>query len=148
MKINWGTGLVIAMILFIGFIMFFVISISTNEDLDHDLVTPDYYNKELHYQEEIDAESNLKELSSTINGEKVEGGWLLTFPKEIDPSKIKGTVYLYRPSNKKLDFDLPIVLSGLKLLIPDDRLVEGRWNIALDWEYKNKRYLYKNAITY
>jgi nitrogen fixation protein FixH len=148
MKINWGTGLVIGMLLFIGFILFLVIKMTTNEALNHDLVTEDYYNKELRYQEEIDAEKNMNDFKENIIGEKIADGWLLKFPKEIDASKIKGTVFLFRPSNKKLDFDFPIELSSSNLLIPDERLLDGRWNITIDWSYNNKNYLYKKAITY
>ena len=148
MKINWGTGLVIGMLLFIGFILFLVIKMTTNEALNHDLVTEDYYNKELRYQEEIDAEKNMNDFKENIIGEKIADGWVLKFPKEIDASKIKGTVFLFRPSNKKLDFDFPIELSSSNLLIPDERLLDGRWNITIDWNYNNKNYLYKKAITY
>jgi len=148
MKINWGTGIVIAMILFMSFIMFLVIKMTTDKDYSHDMVVEEYYKKELAYQQEIDAEENSKLLSESITGEKVEKGWLLTFPEEIENSKIEGTVFLYRPSNKQLDFDLPIVLSGSNLLIPDKRLLDGRWNITVDWKFNGKNYLYKKAITY
>ncbi|MCK5400025.1 MAG: FixH family protein, partial [Flavobacteriaceae bacterium] len=50
MKMNWGTGIVIAFIGFIAFIMFFVITMSTNKKYEHDLVTEDYYKEELEYQ--------------------------------------------------------------------------------------------------
>lgn len=121
---------------------------TTNENLNHDLVTEDYYNKELRYQEEIDAEKNMNDFEEKIRGEKIADGWLLKFPKEIEYSKVKGTVFLYRPSNKQLDFDFPIELSSSNLLIPDERLLDGRWNITIDWSYNNKKYLYKQAITY
>jgi len=148
MKINWGTGLVIGMVLFMAFILFFVITMSTNKKYHHDLVTEDYYQKEMAYQEEIDAEENLNRLSEKIMGKQTAQGWLLHFPKELDPDKIKGTVFLYRPSNKQLDFDFPLVLSGSNLLIPDKRLLDGRWNITLDWVYEGERYLYKKSINY
>lgn len=148
MKINWGTGIVIAIVLFMSFIMFLVIKMTTNEDYNHDLVVEEYYKKELAYQEEIDAEENLKLLSEKIEGKKVEGGWLLHFPQEIEASKINGTVFLYRPSNKQLDFDFPIELSNSNLLIPDKRLLDGRWNITVNWKYDKKEYLYKESITY
>lgn len=148
MKINWGTGIVIAIVLFMSFITFLVLKMITNDDYNHDLVVEEYYKKELAYQEEIDAEENLKLLSEKIEGKKVEGGWILRFPKEIEASKIKGTVFLYRPSNKQLDFDFPIELSNSNLLIPDKRLLDGRWNITISWEYDKKEYLYKEYITY
>ena len=148
MKINWGTGIVIAIALFMSFILFLVIKMTTNEDYSHDLVVEEYYKKELAFQQEIDAETNLKLLSEKIKGKRVEGGWLLSFPEEIKASKIKGTVFLYRPSNKQLDFDFPIELSNSNLLIPDKRLLDGRWNITVNWEYEEKEFLYKESITY
>lgn len=148
MKINWGTGLVIGMALFMGFILYMVITMSTNKEFSHDLVTEEYYEKEILYQNEIDAETNANALSENINGKKTEDGWLLSFPEEIMPSQIEGTVFLYRPSNKQLDFDFPIELSGSNLLIPDARLLGGRWNITIEWRYEGKSYLYKKPITY
>jgi nitrogen fixation protein FixH len=148
MKINWGGGIVIGMILFIGFIMFMVITMMTNKEYDHDLVTEAYYEKDLQYQNEIDAQENTNALSEKIESKKVAEGWLLTFPKEIDPDKIKGTVFLYRPSNKRLDFNIPIVISNAQLLIPDESLLDGRWNITIDWEYEGSHYMYKESIVY
>lgn len=148
MKINWGTGLVIGMVLFMCFILFFVIKMSTDKTYSHDLVTEEFYQKGMAYQDEIDAETNSSTLSANIKGQKLSTGWQLTFPKEINASKAKGTVFLYRPSNKQLDFDLPLVISGSNLLIPDKRLLDGRWNIIIDWEYEGKKYLYKKEIVY
>ncbi|MFT4849982.1 MAG: nitrogen fixation protein FixH [Sediminicola sp.] len=148
MKINWGTGIVIAIALFMTFILVLVYNMTMNQDYNHDLVVEEYYKKELAFQEEIDAEKNALSLSERIKGKKVKNGWLLTFPKEIEGSQIEGSVFLYRPSNKQLDFDFSIELSGLNLLIPDESLLDGRWNITVEWEYKGKPYLYKESITY
>lgn len=136
------------MVVFIGFIMFMVITMLTDKDFDHDLVTEAYYERDLKYQTEIDAENNANSLSQAIIGAKTEAGWLVNFPQEIDAKKIIGTVFLYRPSNKRLDFNIPIVLSNSQLLIPDERLLDGRWNITIDWQYEGQHYLYKKSILY
>ena len=148
MKINWGTGIVIGMVLFIAFIMFMVLTMMTDEEYDHDLVTDGYYEKDLKYQTEIDAEKKSYSFSAPISGKKTSEGWILNFPEEIDHKNITGNVFLYRPSNKRLDFNIPIVLSNSQLLIPDERLLGGRWNITLEWEYEGETYLYKDQITY
>lgn len=148
MKINWGTGVVIGMALFMCFILYMVITMSTDKNYSHDLVTEEYYAKEMLYQNEIDAETNADNLSSKIKGSKTPEGWVLKFPEELVPSKIEGTVFLYRPSSKQLDFDFPIELSSSNLLIPDERLLGGRWNITISWEYEDISYLYKNQILY
>ncbi|PVW15821.1 FixH family protein [Marixanthomonas spongiae] len=148
MKINWGTGIVIGIAAFICFIMFFVIKMSTNDKYSYDLVVEEYYKKELAFQQEIDAEENMKLFSEKIKGKRTPEGWLLSFPNELKPEQVSGTVFLYRPSNKQLDFQLPLKLSGLNLLIPNKHLVGGRWNITVHLDYEGKKYMYKEEIVY
>lgn len=148
MKFNWGTGIVLAFIMFMSFIMYFVIKASTDKTLNHDLVTEDYYKQELKVQDEIDKENNSKTLPKNISLKKTEEGLIIVFPENLTTNNISGNVFLYRPSNKHLDFEIPISLSNYNLLIPDTRLLDGRWNITVDWQYKGKSYLYKKEITY
>lgn len=121
---------------------------STDSAYSHDLVTEEYYAKEMAYQDEIDAETNTNNLDEKIKSKKVETGWLLIFPSELDPLKIKGKVFLYRPSNQQLDFEIPMELSSSNLLIPDKRLIGGRWNITIDWTYQGIPFMYKQEISY
>ncbi len=148
MKWNWGKSLVVGMLAFMSFILYMVITMSTDKKYSHDLVTESYYAKEMAYQTEIDAETNTNALKEKIQGKKTTEGWLLSFPSELHPAKITGKVFLYRPSNKQLDFDFPLVLSGSNLLIPDKQLIDGRWNITVEFEYDNTSYLYKKSIVY
>lgn len=148
MKWNWGKGIVVAMACFMGFILFLVIRMSTDDRFSHDLVTEEYYAKEMAYQTEIDAETNTSNLEGKITGERTADGWLLTFPESIQNQDIKGKVFLYRPSNQQLDFDLPLVISGTNLLIPDKQLIDGRWNIIMEWTAGEKTYMYKKSIVY
>jgi len=148
MKINWGTGIVIAFVVFISFILFLIALMMSDTKLDHELVTEEYYEKGTYYQKEIDAEKNSKLLSENIKISKNTEGLLITFPKGLEYSKIKGKIFFYRPSNKNLDFNFPIVLSSNNLLIPNNNLLEGRWDINIDWNYEGVNYLYKDKITY
>ena len=148
MKINWGTGLVIGMVLFMGFILFLVITLSTDKKYSYDLVIEDYYKHEMNLQEDIDAASNSNYLDVPVTGKKTTDGYELQFPKSLNPEHIKGTVFLYRPSGKQLDFDFPIRMSTSTLLIPDNRLLGGRWNITINWEYEETKYRFEEAINY
>lgn len=148
MKWNWGKGLVVGMLAFMSFILYMVITMSTNKKYSHDLVTEAYYAKEMAYQTEIDAETNTNSLKEKIKGKKSKKGWVISFPSELDPAKISGKVFLYRPSNKQLDFDFPLVLSESNLLIPDKQLIGGRWNITIEFKYDDTPYLYKKSIVY
>ncbi|MGB0890748.1 MAG: FixH family protein [Flavobacteriaceae bacterium] len=148
MKLNWGTGIVIAIIGFIGFIMYFVISMSTGKSYNHDLVSDKYYQKELQYQESINATKNAKALKENIKIEKTSEGLKIHFPLEFNPKDVTGKVFLYRPSNKQLDFEMPVSLSKTYLLVPENRLLGGRWNITVSWKYKSKDYLYQKELIY
>lgn len=148
MKFNWGTGIVVTIIAFIAFIMYFVITMSTDNTYSHDLVTDKYYQAELNYQQEIDAEKNAKSLKEKVTIEKNSKGLKINFPKYFNPKSIEGKVFLYRPSSKQLDFEIPISISKTYLLVPEQRLVDGRWNMKIFWKYKNTDYLIKKELVY
>lgn len=148
MKINWGTGIAVAIVAFIGFIMYFVVTMMTGKEYDHDLVTEQYYQKELKYQDEIDALQNAKDLEEPVRITKTADGLLIKFPEIFTEKNTKGKVFLYRPSNKQLDFEMPLSISNTYLLVPETRLLDGRWNISILWNHKNKHYLVKEEIIY
>ena len=146
MKINWGTSIVIAFALFITFILYFVFQVQSNSKYDNDLVVEEYYKHDAHFGDEMKRIQNANDLvqKPIITVSKV--GITIAFPKEFAPIKIKGIVSLYRPSNKKLDFEVPISISNPTLLIPNSNLVGGRWDINMEWQYEGKPYLTKETI--
>lgn len=148
MKINWGTGIVLAFIGFISFILYFVITMTVNKKYNHDLVTEGYYKKELEFQSRLDATKNAQEFEDRVTVIKKEKGLFVFFPKNLDYKNIKGKVFLYRPSNKQLDFEMLISISDNYLLVPENRLVDGRWNITVEWDYKNKKYLHEQELNF
>ena len=148
MKFNWGTGIVVTILAFIAFIMYFVITLSTDNTYSHDLVTDKYYQEELNYQQEIDAEKNANSLKEKVTIEKNSKGLKINFPKYFNPKSIEGKVFLYRPSSKQLDFEIPISISKSYLLVPEQRLVDGRWNMKIFWKHKNTNYLIKKELVY
>jgi len=149
MKMNWGTGMVLVLVAFISFIMYFVVTMLTNKDYDQDLVVEDYYKAELHYQEEIDAEENALALKNNVYVVKKNSDWIVVLPEAIDLTEIEGTIHLYRPSNKVLDFEIPLTgLETNKVIIPNEKMINGRWNIMVNWTYKNTEYLFKKEINH
>lgn len=146
MKINWGTGIVIAIVAFMSFILFLVIKMSTNNDYEHDLVVKDYYKQELKFQEEIDKANNLKNLKSEFTIQTIGDNIVVNFPKELKIENIKGHFIFYRPSNEKIDFMLPIELSSHQWVFPKKNLISGRWNLSIDFRHDNNAYLYKEEI--
>ena len=146
MKINWGTGIVIAFGLFMAFILYFVIEVQSNSKYDNDLVVEEYYKHDAQFGKEMQRTQNAQNLVEKPKVIVTQEGVLITFPSVFVPNKIKGTVSLYRPSNKKMDFEIPISISEPTLLIPKKSLVGGRWDINMEWQYEGKAYLTKETI--
>lgn len=119
-----------------------------NKKYEHDMVTENYYNQELEFEKEMNKQKNAQNLEEDIAWRHADDGLVISFPENMNPSDITGKVFLYRPSNKQLDFEIAISLSDHNLLIPDKSLLGGRWNIKVDWQYKGDSYIFKKDITY
>ena len=145
-KINWGTAIILAFGLFMTFILFFVFKVQSNSKYDNELVVDEYYKHDAHFGDEMIRVQNAHDLVKKPKIVSNENGVTVDFPEAFVPNKIKGKVSLYRPSNKKLDFEVPISLSSSTLLIPKTSLVGGRWDINMEWQYEGKSYLTKEVI--
>lgn len=147
MKFNWGTGIAIGIGIFMIFILQYVIRVQIDSKFDNELVTEDYYQKEVNVDSDYNKQANARKLANPLQISETGEGITIRFPNDFDFKQISGTIFLYRPSNQKLDFEIPISLSSSNLLIPKQSLVDGRWNISIDWKYQGEVYLNKKNIT-
>ncbi len=146
MKISWGTSIVISFALFISFILYFVFKVQTNSKYDNELVVDEYYKKDAKFGAEMLRVQNAEDLTEKPVVTASNGAISISFPKQFDSKKVNGTVSLYRPSNKKLDFEIPLSLTNSTLLIPKKSLVGGRWDITIEWQYQGKLYTTKEDL--
>jgi nitrogen fixation protein FixH len=146
MKVNWGTGIVIAFALFITFILYFVFSVQSNSKYDNELVVEEYYKHDAKFGDEMARVQNAQDLPQKPQIKNTSEGITIVFPDVFVPKDIKGKVAFYRPSNKKFDFDVPISLSGSILNVPKEKLLGGRWEINMEWQYQGKQYLTKEVV--
>lgn len=147
-KINWGTAMVIVMALFMIFILQFVYRTLAVEKYEHHLVSEDYYKDELYYQKEIDKMNNASKLAQNVITKRVKEGILVIFPDDLDDTQITGKIYLQRPSDKRLDFTKEIELKDHEMIIQDKKLINGKWNLKIDWVHDSHEYLLKESIFY
>lgn len=150
MKLNWGTGVAIALISFIIFIaQYFVRTLYFPEKYNHELVTENYYGQELAYQKMVKTEekTNSEGMQVDIAYEKSEGITFF-FPEIISEKQVTGIVKMYRPNNESADFELPIKLVDNQMNIPNEKLLSGRWNIILEYIIDNQEYRTSFKINY
>lgn len=148
MKISWGTGIILSFVAFISFILYFVYVALSDPRADHELVTEEYYSKDLEYQQDLTASDNLELIEGKLSIRSVPEGLEIQFPGAMTEEAISGRVAMYRPSNENLDFELAINTVDSKFIVPAELLVSGRWNITIKWTYQGKPYLYRSRLTY
>lgn len=141
MKLNWGKSIVLAFILFISFIMFFVVNMLTDDKYDHDLVVESYYKKNLTLQKDIDDSKKALALEHKVEINLKNQDLEILFPTEFDPEGIKGELFMYRPSDKSLDFTVDVKSKSLRFILPDQYFTSGRWDAILKFTYKGEDYM-------
>ena len=144
MKLSWGTGVAIGIIIFV-FISLTMTVIFMTQDVH--LVTDDYYEKTLTYQDEIDKQSRTKALDDEVkinfNGKIIS----ILFPLNYLEKNISGEIYFYRPSNPTLDFKIPLQLTeGGNQFIPVERIDRGLWRLKLNWAMGGSEYYNESVI--
>jgi len=146
MKFNWGTGVTIFFMSFVVFILFMAYKCFQT---DFDLVTEDYYAKELVYQETIQKLNNEKRLKESFFIKKLENGVSLAFPKDQAIAGIKGTVQFFRPSDKELDkyFELTQNPEGT-YFFKSENFQKGIYKVKVDWESGQTSYFKEEVIVF
>ncbi|MBZ9651763.1 FixH family protein [Psychroflexus montanilacus] len=147
MKLNWGTSIVIAFVLFIGFIMFMVVQMLSKKELEYDLVVESYYQKELTFQGDLDSAQKAADLTNQVDITLEADRLLVQFPSEFDFSKIKGELYMYRPSDKTLDFTVPLQMDSNDFVLPTAVLKPGRWEVNLRFTHDDEDYFIQHKIS-
>lgn len=146
MKFNWGTGIVVGMIIFMGFI----ITLSTKMiGSKVDLVTKDYYEQGIEFEEHLDQVKAANALSQpvTVNVDYSTSQVQITLPTEFSNQAVEGTVLFFRPSEKNKDFSVSLKSdSNLKQNVSLEKLDKGIWWIKLQWKANGKDYYYEEEV--
>ena len=142
MKFNWGVGIFSFYGLFVIFMLMMVYK-SCNTKVD--LVSNDYYEQELKFQEVIDKKYNVTTLEKGLEY-KLEGSTVfLTFPKKHQSAE--GTVFLFRPSDKNLDKKFIIELdTNSQMSVTADNSPPGLYVLKVDWSNDSIGYYVEEDI--
>ncbi len=147
MKLNWGHGIAIFLVIFVVTTVSVVTLIITDDTYNHELVSEHYYEDELKYQDEIDKENNAAKLETRLIYRTSKDGVLLTFPSDFAYDKVSGEIKMVRPSKKILDFTMPVKLDDkFQMLIPSEKAIQGIWLMQIDWNVGEKEFMYKSRI--
>ncbi|GMQ29364.1 FixH family protein [Algoriphagus confluentis] len=138
---DWGKGILLTIFAFVAFIMVLVV-ISVKQDDIH-LVTENYYEKEIKYQEQIEREKSASTLEREV---LVYDGASQSMVLDL-PVGAKGNLQLFRPSDARLDQELILEITEAgKTLVPLKNLKPGYWRVQLTWSEGGVDYYQEKKI--
>ncbi|WP_027378847.1 FixH family protein [Chryseobacterium daeguense] len=130
---SWGHGVVIALFAFIIFILS-MLFLFPNGQKNSEMVTDNYYEEELKYQDVIDAKKRADELQEKPAYSQDKAGIKITFPKDYDNSNTTVKFVLNRTDDQNLDIHKSVQLDANKsFLIPAQVLKMGNYTLRLTW---------------
>jgi hypothetical protein len=145
MKFNWGSGIVLAFILFAaGTLVMVFISMNSKTEL----VTDHYYEKEQQYQKQIDILENTRTLEENISCALKNDTVFISFPVIASYGDYSGQITLFRPSRQEEDFSLPVILdSSYTIAVSMKHRNSGLWKIKIPWQVHSTQYYFESILT-
>lgn len=144
LRMNWGLKIVL---LYGGFVVLIMTLVIASSKQNVDLVSDDYYEQELAYQDVIDASKNQSVLSSPLSIHADESALTIEFPKEHTQQSIKGNVHFYSPINELWDKKIDIDTKDGSLIVAREELVNTRYKVKVNWKVNDKNYYQESEIT-
>ncbi len=144
MKISWVIIVMLGFSLFAAGIIAMV-SVSMTKNID--LVSDNYYEQGIKYQNQIDMKLNSAEFSDKIKTEIKDSGLLIEYSEDLMKDNFSGEIKFYRSSDAKKDFKVNIETDekGIQL-IPVMNLDKGLWKVQFSFRKDNKNYFLEKSI--
>lgn len=146
MRINWGTGITITFSLFAaGMLSLVMLCVQQPQDL----VSVDYYNREIAFQQQINKTSNTLELLQPLqfNYDAATHSVIILFPPEMKGKSLSGALQFFKPDNAALDFEIPVHPDqSLGQLVDAGKMKNGLWHIKADWKSDENSFYQEASI--
>ncbi|WP_242920181.1 FixH family protein [Pontibacter liquoris] len=141
----WPYAIVAALLLFMGYIASFVYR-AMRQDVD--LVSTNYYEQELAYQDHMDTVGRTNAAGNVAIDYHAAGQTItLQLPESFAGKNISGKINFFRPSDDKLDFELPLQLDADRSqLLNTEKLQKGLWKVRLNYSAGSENYYSEKTI--
>ncbi len=143
-KISWGAK---TAILYIGFVLLIVTMAVMCFNQKIDLVSEDYYQKELVFQSKIDETKNADALDEKISHIITDKNMELKFPDVFKGKKVTGEILFFRPSDASKDFKTTVQLNeDVQQFIPINNLSKGMYKMQIGWKSNDTAYFKEETV--
>ena len=143
-KFNWGTGIVISIAIFMIITIMMMITFM-NQKVD--LVTENYYEKTIDYQDQIDINNRTLNLEETVNVTCNQNVINVSFPQTFFKDVKNGKLIFYRPSDSNEDFEMDLNLDDNgNQVFSASKMLKGFWKIGINWNMNKQNYQTEKSI--
>lgn len=142
----WPIGIGIAFAVFITGTVGLIVLASFHRP---ELVTPDYYERDLRYQQTYDSRARAQALGPEAEVAFESGTRCLRvrLPARQGASVREATLHLYRPAAADADRTVPLTLGADGHCDLDARdLAPGLWRVRIEWKHEGQAYLLERPI--
>lgn len=124
--------------------MLFLAFKSSKQNIE--LVTEDYYAKELVYQQKIDQSKRTAALSEPVAVNVINHTLTINFPKDFSTKNIEGVATLYCPADEKKDINqkFRVTDSAVSITVPNE--YHGLHYVKINWSAEGVDYYYEYKI--
>ena len=140
---GWGKKITLVYIGFVALILTLVV-VSMRQKVD--LVSADYYAKELNYQSDINKMANAKALKTPLKCSLVNNTIEIIFPEEQAEKSIDAKAFVYKPSDNKSDKEIKFTTQDGRYVISTEGFVKGMYKIKVDWKVENIEYQTESVV--
>src|SRR5262245_14802624 len=142
----WPVAIIAWFAVFISFIGGFIVFASRQ---NMDLVRPDYYEDEMRFQQQLDRLNRTHSLAAkvAIAYERSKQAIIITLPAAQARRFTSGRIHFYRPSDARLDRELPLVVNadGVQR-VETKQLRAGLWKVRLQWAASGEEFFFDQSI--
>jgi hypothetical protein len=113
-----------------------------------DLVSADYYEREVRYQSQLDSMNRSQSVAAktVVTFERDQPAIVINLPEAKAPGAT-GNIHLYRPSDARLDRDVPLALAPDGKQRLDARpLRDGLWKVRVTWTVNGRDYFLDQPV--
>lgn len=140
---SWGNKLVLVFVVFAALIGTLVYKCTQK---NFELVTPQYYNDELKYQDKIDGANNANKLTSVFLTQ-TPADMRITLPKELKGQATTGEILFYCASNSANDRTIKLDVSDDGVMIIDkSKLAPVPYQVKISWQIGTTRYYNEQTV--
>ncbi len=141
---NWGYKILTVIIVFIvGMLSMVTIAMRQTNDM----VDEKYYDKEMAYQSLMTATENLQNLQATSLFSQNDTSCVLTLPEAATSNISTGTVEFLRPSDKKIDINVPLAIDASgKQYFSKKQFSNGIYKLRVKWQSATTPYYKEENI--